>query len=88
MGSRARAQRRERRQAPPPVPSRSERLRRVRRLSLGQLPLFAVLVIVGLLAHFPTWLWVVFGVFLAVMVGNLLVMTIRIGRFERAERAG
>ncbi len=87
MGSRARAQRRQRR-APPPKPTRSAQLRRTRRLSLAQTPLLAVLIVVGLVAHFPAWLWIIFGVFLVLVIGNLVVMTVRIGRFERAERAG
>ena len=59
-----------------------------RRLSLAQTPLLAVLIVVGLVAHFPAWLWIIFGVFLVLVIGNLVVMTVRIGRFERAERAG
>jgi hypothetical protein len=42
--------------------------------------------IVGVLTGFPLWLWILLGIFVAMMLANQLVLTIRIGRIERHER--
>jgi len=49
-------------------------------MSMRLLPFFVLLLVVGLITHFPLWLWLALGVFAIISLANLFVLVVRIAR--------
>jgi Flp pilus assembly protein TadB len=65
----------------------SQTLRWARRMSLRLASTFVLLLVLGIVAHFPLWLMIALGLAVAVMLAHQVVLTVRIRRLERSERS-
>jgi Flp pilus assembly protein TadB len=65
----------------------SQTLRYARRMALRLASTFVLLLILGIVAHFPLWLMIAVGVAVAIMLAHQFVLTVRIRRLERSERS-
>jgi hypothetical protein len=73
---------------PPPVGApRSQVLRWFRKTSWWGAPVTVILLVLSLLAHQSAWVSVALAVFAATSLANLIALTVRIRRAERAEAA-